>query len=90
MRKLVALVMTVFFVLQSVAAVASPLVLCCEEGCHGPQHCLSTSCPTCLTSSAAMVAVERTFQAPQFECSWSVAEDSVPASCVSQIWRPPD
>lgn len=90
MRKLLAWVIAAFFVLQSVVASASPLVLCCEEGCHGPQHCLAMSCPTCLMSSTAAVAGEFTFQTPGFESSWSAAGDDVPASCVSEIWRPPD
>jgi hypothetical protein len=90
MRKLLAWVIAVFFVLQSVAAIASPPVLCCEEGCHGPQHCLGMSCSTCLASSAAVVATELTFQAPESESSWSAAEDDLPSSRVSEIWRPPD
>ncbi|KQV81234.1 hypothetical protein [Rhizobacter sp. Root1221] len=87
MRKLFALVIIVFHLLQSAAAWATPISDCCLDPCPGPAQCATPGCAACPALPGLVGAIRE----PTPDATAAFGHHSVmPPSHHASIWRPPD
>ncbi|TAL21601.1 MAG: hypothetical protein EPO01_10750 [Aquabacterium sp.] len=88
MRRLLAIFIALFVVLQYGAAAARPPSPCCAAGCGDPAMCVVAACKAC--AAHAVMPQHAGIATPSISISRpdNAARVSLPAT-VSDIWRPP-
>ena len=89
MRKLFAIVIVAFHLLQSAAVWATPIRDCCLDHCAGPAHCAMPGCAACPALPALVSAHGGPAPSPGGAAA-SGPDSPVPPSHHAGIWRPPD
>jgi hypothetical protein len=89
MRKLVALVIIVFHLLQSAAVWATPISDCCLDPCKGPAQCATPGCAACPALPGLVGALGGPAPLPGATVAFG-HHSVVPPGPHASIWRPPD
>ncbi len=88
MRKLFALAIAFFFLLQSTAALAVPVEHCCLEDCKA-MSCSIAVCQACTAPVAVEGSLGGLIPQPR-EVQFPAGNEASPDSAPQDIWRPPD
>lgn len=88
MRRLLAIVIALFVVLQYGAAAARAASPCCTEGCTDPVMCVMVACKPCAAQAVIPQAVP-VVAAVSTQVMDAEPIDAALPTATTDIWRPP-